>query len=227
MDVLKFKKSDLKKSKQEGTFLYEKCGNYYFSSEFVNLFFNKCEGKIDKKINVERKSYDLFEISNFCGGKNSQKHFDEFIEYTKCLSNKPSVVVFSQPTIFKMPELSLLKKIGYKYIDEREIMRNHDYDLLDQSPCFTFMGRGVAYNFVRELLETRKLKVSEREVFLFFNQLEDFDNMKDLDQFIALSKDRKVHFILNTNDEELFKKKYGEILFNRLKDGCQIHFITD
>lgn len=199
MSLIKITKEEIENKEIIGTYLYSKKDEYYFYNSTSNVMFTLKNGSKGDNLTI-LKSYllDVFELLSK-ENKNS-----------KC-------IYFRNKATFK----KVTTDLGNQYF---EVVQGYDASK-DNSIYFINDNKLLVETF-KEILTQRNDSLNNDKLFIVLDKPEKV-KIEDLVSIVTIGRSRKVYFIINIEDEELFKTTYSIDDLNSLKANCNVKFICN
>ena len=210
--VVKIKENELKDAELSGNFLFEENGELYFTDEFKHCLF-----VLDKNYN----NYEEGKAMTF------DQYITRFLEICSKVKNKPSLIFLNYvPKDF----VNILNnpKHNYKVLDLEGSNLEDNIHSVSSTPTITCVSTGFM-TVLRRLIESRSDEIPQNDVFVFFNEPEEFHNLKNpgLDTMISIANSRRVYFVLNFINKEKYIVNYTPESYKTIESYCTTKFICN
>lgn len=212
IDIIKMKSNKIKNKTLTGCFLGEKQGDLVFSKYFEHLLFESSD-------NCENNMAGLNITMNF------EDYIQKFLEICSEVKNSPSLLFLNYAPTNAVEILNKEKK--YNFLTTLE--NAEDFEILNSKPSITCVQGGII-DTLAKLVETRSNGIAQNDVFVFFNEPEEFSNLNqfpNLERILTVSKSRRIYFVFNFKNSAKYIDLYGEYSYELIKSYCQIKFNTN
>ena len=154
--------------------------------------------------------------------ENFDSYIEKLLEVYALSPNKPSIMFINY---WKTNFLHILNKdkqnfdvTDFKWSETEKLQKFLD------TPSVTFTT-GNTISMVNSIFEKRSGIIPQNDIILIFDEVEKVENFPNLDVLTAISRSRRIYFILNFKDKDRFKELYPYATFDNIVDNCPVKFL--